>query len=1069
MEIDAVHKKRILTSLKKEKIVLFIGAGCSKECGIPDSKEIVGILKNSFEDVNFQNDTFLDVCYDIVETPPHTRSDILIELKNLLKPKNELSSFEKLPKIPWGAIFTTNYDTLIEKSFLKCDDKPYECYTLKGPAPREPIQSRKYTMLYKLMGSIDSDKIENGGPILTRSEHHDSIISMEKYYERLQDAVLDGVLVFIGYSLKDMDVIRTLDKLRDKMGDNLPYSYFISPNANSEYGRLTRLHERRIIGLSGTFGDFIEWVTENLDEAKSDDFTDEEHCTINKITIPISKTDFQVHKDEFDLITDEAIGKPIVPEMKKFSDDFFKGIKSDWSPYSHNIDFIRDIYYDGLWRSIQQELNDKRSQSNKMILIRGMPGCGKSTLIKRLGVDIYNKQNLPVIYLKNTGIVFNNRYINKIITFLWEKYTDYQKSPGLGEEVKFTVIIDNLSNHTEQIVSLFRHLKSQGKPCLFIITERDRDWDKIKDEFSIKSDDLIEFKIPDKLSDGETKRVIKYLHNLNYIDDLGDHWEDTINEIYESSFFITIYSVVHHSRKPFDEIISDQYLKLAPNLKKIYLYISVVDQFDGDLNIELLVRTLKKHYAEFEDEIVEGENDGMFYRYELPSEYIVLKTHHKIIAKKTIDFFASDPEQQKEMLENLISNIHSSSEFEMNLGMYLVLECFGPNAQDEIFTLQQKEDLLKTFLTIEDNKAVRHHLGILQKKMGPTGYLDSYSNLISALEMPQIPLCGRIEHNTNILTSLGDLFIKIALQEDIDDTKFIDMIENGEIYLKTSIENDSSNVHAYHVYANLLKLKAMKLGDDPNAFKLYMEALKQTEIGLSFSPENENQKLNSIKIELLKHLRGLDIAEDYADEVYAKNKDVSAYFIISRLLFEDYTDDKNDLINALKICNKALNYSPTDYNLLVLKHQIVSTQEPTNYQHQHQILTQINKLQMKTPLYLKFRHAYLSFILNYYSTSKNEFSELKNSSIASNYSTRKSIREWMKNETGEKLLFQGEISKIYNQKAGTVQIFDLSGLEWLIPYSPLEAKENLSEGTPIWLHLGFSYAGPIAKNVTRRI
>ncbi len=40
MEILDVHKRRILRSLNEEKIVLFIGAGCSKECGIPDSKEI---------------------------------------------------------------------------------------------------------------------------------------------------------------------------------------------------------------------------------------------------------------------------------------------------------------------------------------------------------------------------------------------------------------------------------------------------------------------------------------------------------------------------------------------------------------------------------------------------------------------------------------------------------------------------------------------------------------------------------------------------------------------------------------------------------------------------------------------------------------------------------------------------------------------------------------------------------------------------------------------------------------------------------------------------------------------
>lgn len=1071
MEIIDPHKKKILSSLKKEKVVLFIGAGCSKECGIPDSKGIVDILKTSFGEVDFQNDTFLDVCYDIVETPPYTKTDILNIIKPLLKPKNESLAFEILPKIPFGAIFTTNYDTLIEDHFGRCSDKPYECWTVKGLRPREPIQSRNYTMVYKLMGSIDSEELDNGGPILTRAEYQNSILDTERYYERLQDAVLDGVLIFIGYSLKDINVIYTLDKLRDKMKDNLPYSYFISPNATFELPRLTKFHERRIIGFDGTFKDFIIWLHKNMDDSKNISLELEEHCKINDINIPISKTDFQVHKDEFDLITNESLERPIISDKRKFIEDFFRGKISDWSPYSLKLDFIRDIYYDGLWNSIQKELKDKRSQANKIIFIHGMPGCGKSTLIKRLGFDIYQKQGLPVIYLKNTGILFENRYINKVITFLWEKYTDLQESPGLGEEVKFTIIIDNLGNHTQQIVSLFRHLKSRGKPCLFIVTERSRDWENIKNAFPIRSDDIIEFIIPDQLKDNELDRIIKYLYNLEYIEDDGKHWNNTISEIFDKSFFITIYSIVRHSRKPLEEIISDQYLKLTSDLQKMFLYISVVDQFDGDINVELLVRALKKSYGIFEEELVSAESDGVFFRHELQSGYLTLKTHHKIIAKKTIDFFASDPEKQKEMLKDIISNIFSSSEFEINLGMYLVIDCFGPNARDKIFSLQQKEELLETFLKIEDNKVVRHHLGIVQKKLGPDRYQDSYLNLIKALEMPKMYIAGRVEFNTNILTSLGDLFTKMALQDDIDDTTFNNIIEDGEKYLCASIDNDSSNIHAYHAYANLLKLKAVRFGNDPESLTCYIEALKQAEIGLTFSPENDNPQLNYIKIEILKHLQDLNIAEEYADEIYEKNHDVSGYYIIVRLLLEDYNknNDEHALKNGLKICDKALKFSPVDYNLLVIKLNIVNLLDPMNNQYQHQILTQIISLQIVIPLYLKFRYAYISFILHYYPTSKKVFRELRDLSAKITESSRYVIREWMEDENGKKLLLQGEIERIMSNKFGIIRVLDLPGLEWPIPYSPLETKENLSVGTPIWFNLGFSYAGPIVKNPTRRV
>lgn len=120
-------------------------------------------------------------------------------------------------------------------------------------------------------------------------------------------------------------------------------------------------------------------------------------------------------------------------------------------------------------------------------------------------------------------------------------------------------------------------------------------------------------------------------------------------------------------------------------------------------------------------------------------------------------------------------------------------------------------------------------------------------------------------------------------------------------------------------------------------------------------------------------------------------------------------------------------------------------------------------------MYLKFRYAYISFILHYYPTSKKVFRELRDLSAKITESSRYVIREWMEDENGKKLLLQGEIERIMSNKFGIIRVLDLPGLEWPIPYSPLETKENLSVGTPIWFNLGFSYAGPIVKNPTRRV
>ena len=1076
MEIDEKHKIKILNALKSESLVLFIGAGCSTEAGMPSTPEIIEMLKSDFPGVNHNNSNFLDVCFSICETDPYTKKDLHVYLKDKLQPTKVSPAHLLLPTIPLGAIFTTNYDTLIEKYYDDVKEKPYTLWTLKGFPLIAPINSRKHTCLYKLMGSVDEEDIKEGGPILTTLEHRKSIPGMSRYYERLQDAMLNGVLVFIGYSINDVDVLFALDQLSEKQNGELPYTYQIV-DTELDADTKARLQRRRIIPIQGSFSEFLQVLSENNDETKTKRIS-KEYCNIMNESIPIDIDEYDIHRDEFDLITNESLDIKI-SDPKEHIKRFLQGEVQDWSPFVNKLDFVRDIYYggykstkegyctEGLWTCVQKELMKTKSQQNKILIIHGMPGSGKSILLKRLGYDIYNTQHQPVIYLKNTGHMFENRYIEKITTTLWEKYTDTQKTPGKGEEVKFVLLIDNFVNHTQNIISLYNHLKSSGLPSIIITTERTLNWNNIKDELSLSQNSLIEFKICDEMGEIEIKRLGEYFKNFGFIQEIDDSLQLQVKEFYEGSFFITMYGIVVHSRKPLEDIIRDQYLKLNKHLQKLYLYVAAVDQFDGDLNIELLVRTLKRTYYNFESDVIQGESNGVFYRHEASSDYIVIKTHHKIIAKKTLDFFAPDPEIQKQLFIDLISNISSSSEYELNQGIYWVVDCFGPKVGDDIFNNAQKEELLKTYLAVHDNKGVRHHLGILQYKSQK--YPEAYNNLINALSMKSEIIGGRQERDSYILTSLGNLFTKMAQQKDISDD-YREFSDKAEQYLSQSMINDPFNSHAYHAHANLLKFRAEKEVDQNEKLNYLIRALEMVELGLNYSITDNDPRLEELRIEILNRIKNFDIAMKFAQSLFQNSGSTSGYFIISKLHFEEYKRNQyvQELTMAKNTCEEGLKLNPVDYKLLKLLFDIIEYSEPNNYKRMHETLVKIRSLQMKMPLYLKYMFAYLSFLLGYYKNSSKEFIELNELSKFIGEGNRNNPRNWIVDEQGNHKSIEGTIKNIASNKYGEIKVTGIRDYEGVIPYSPIAASQYLEVGAPVWFNLMFSYRGPLARNVRIR-
>ncbi len=203
---------RVVSIINTGRAILFTGAGFSDGCenvlktSPPKADKLAKLIsqKGNFEeddDLSYVSDYFLNY---------RNKYDLL----QLLKENFTITKYKKyhrvISSLSWKRIYTTNYDDSIESSAkgnekiiysLTVDDSPKEFY-------------KKRNCCVHINGSINSvseDDLDSKFK-LTRTSYvsPDSFVNSPWYYYFKKDLEQSGALVFIGYSLYDIDIEKIL-------------------------------------------------------------------------------------------------------------------------------------------------------------------------------------------------------------------------------------------------------------------------------------------------------------------------------------------------------------------------------------------------------------------------------------------------------------------------------------------------------------------------------------------------------------------------------------------------------------------------------------------------------------------------------------------------------------------------------------------------------------------------------------------------------------------------------------------------------------------------------------------
>jgi hypothetical protein len=223
----------LASAFKEGKVILFVGSGFSKNFGFPLFKELIDeIDSHFFDDPMGQEYQFYNKLNLLEKTQylssKYKKGSILKIISNIFSRKKiEINeSMKYFFSLPTEKIYTTNWDNLIENTY----EKIYNT-TLTSKWRDEQLILNQEIELIKLHGTID----DPASIILTEKDYYDFMNSDSLIKQQLVVDIAHKSVLFIGYSLSDIDFKQIFYFIESKLKENKTNFFIFTPNPSNEY------------------------------------------------------------------------------------------------------------------------------------------------------------------------------------------------------------------------------------------------------------------------------------------------------------------------------------------------------------------------------------------------------------------------------------------------------------------------------------------------------------------------------------------------------------------------------------------------------------------------------------------------------------------------------------------------------------------------------------------------------------------------------------------------------------------------------------------------------------------
>lgn len=542
--------------LEPESTALILGAGASIPSGAPTGNELRDILGQEFLINNYESFPLSDLA-TIIEGK-RDRYSLIKEIRRRISRLQPTGGLLAIPRYPWAAIFTTNYDDLVEKAFAK-NEKALKVYSSNFDFQAHGITEDQ--SLYKFHGSIEKD-VSDGhqSRIIITSQDYDDVTSYrEALYSTLTTLMQTKSVLIIGHSLADPDLRSLINEAqRIKNTSGAPGRIYVFSYQRDE--NLAFVLEQR--GLSVCFGGIDQLASALLIEAPTEQL-------VLSVDSDILSAAPVLQPATLSVATEIANQTGQLERM-------FNGRPASYADVARAWTFERDV-------ADQLEAQHSDENGHSVSIVLGVAGVGKTTAARKA---------LHRLCARNIDC--------------WQHKSDFafdadgwlRINEELGRRKKLGVLlIDDAHLFLRELNILVERLAAQDKWCLrLILTTSKPHWNP-----RLKSVEFFRKGIEHEMSRLSTTELTSLLDLLDANRDVRSLVEDTflgfsrpqrmerLRERCNADMFVCLKNIF--AFEAIDEILLKEFAGLNEDLQEIYKVVSGLQAIGVRVHRELIRRT----------------------------------------------------------------------------------------------------------------------------------------------------------------------------------------------------------------------------------------------------------------------------------------------------------------------------------------------------------------------------------------------------------------------------------------------------------------------------------------------
>lgn len=1025
----------LIDEIQRGRVVLFFGSGASigasnqKNNKPPSGNDLAKLLsdrflagKHSQEPLDFISDLCIDQ-HDLIAVQEFIKETYI---------EYQPADFHLLlPKFKWKAIFTTNYDLIVESAYQKVKDKLQTIIPFISDYDRveEKLKSESFIPYIKLHGCITRTSDRLLPLILTPDQYITHKMNRERLFNMLFDKGAEYPIIFIGHSGRDFDIRQNLLALQ-RLQNTRPRYYFIRPNFSEEESNYWST--KRIKTIQGTFEEFLKLIDLKIPvhNRKLQQNLDLSHPIEIKYTNnqKISQRVYDVLKNDVEFLHSGIQiekGSPI---------QFYRGFDLGWYAIEQNLDVRRKLTDELLFETILNEM-DRPSQVD-FYIVKAEAGAGKSIFLRRLAWEAAIDGNVLCLYKRNlSNIDFDN---------ILEIYRCVQE--------RIFLFIDNAADNNDLILTLLNKAKRDQVKLTIISAERINEWNmncQMLDTYVTK-----EFRL-NYLDESEIENLLISLDehdSLGYLKTLTiDQRKDKFRKEAGRQLLVALYEAT--LGKPFEEILIDEYNQIHPKLaQSVYLSVCVLNRLKVPVRAGILARIYEITFREFQEKLFAPLEHVVQVKEDFRADYYYY-ARHPLIAQIVFEEILKDKDEKFNEYSRILNALNISFNtdriaFRQMVRGKTLLQLFPDHtAVNEIFRIAHQ-------IAVEDPYVYQQH-GIYEMNRANANLNTAYDYLSKAHQLD--------EKDPSIVHSFAELSrLKAEVSKSfLERTKY----RKESISLSQTLLKEKSNKnYAFStiVRVNLDQLKDLLTSETSHVVEIdksIMNIENFLNMGLQEFPYDPY--LLSTESEFSKLLCNQDraiLALKKAFEADKRNP-----FISNRLA--KYYSSVGDDANARKVLKEAIERNPGERRLHFQYANILISEKPKDLVS---ILHHLRKSFVKSDNSYEAQFLYARFLFEQGGEetsvqSREIFKTLREVPIA--HKVRTEIRSKWENDEGKLKTFTGLITK--KEETYGFLSMDGRGAEIFFHLDQI-GKEKWPKfilGDRVKFNIGFNFGGPIALGI----